>query len=40
VPRWIDRLGGADVYTQSNAYALTESLRIDYGNLGPFGIHP
>jgi glyoxylase-like metal-dependent hydrolase (beta-lactamase superfamily II) len=40
VPRWIDKLGGADVYTQSNAYQLVESLRIDYGHLGPFGIHP
>ncbi len=40
VPRWIDRLGGADVYTQANAYQLVESLRIDYGHLGPFGIHP
>jgi glyoxylase-like metal-dependent hydrolase (beta-lactamase superfamily II) len=40
IPRWIDRLGGADVYTLSNAYELVESLRIDYGHLGPFGIHP
>ena len=40
VPRWIDRLGGADVYTLANAYELVESLRIDYGHLGPFGIHP
>ena len=40
VPRWIDKLGGADVYTQDNAYQLVESLRIDYGHLGPFGIHP
>ena len=40
VPRWIDRLGGADVYTLPNAYQLVESLRIDYGHLGPFGIHP
>jgi glyoxylase-like metal-dependent hydrolase (beta-lactamase superfamily II) len=40
VPRWIDRLGGADVYTLSNAYQLVESLRIDYGHLGPLGIHP
>jgi hypothetical protein len=37
---WIDRLGGADVYTLPNAYQLVESLRIDYGQLGPFGIHP
>jgi len=40
VPRWIDKLGGADVYTQANAYELVESLRIDYGHLGAFGIHP
>jgi glyoxylase-like metal-dependent hydrolase (beta-lactamase superfamily II) len=40
VPRWTSRLGGADVYTQDNAYQLVESLRIDYGHLGPFGIHP
>jgi glyoxylase-like metal-dependent hydrolase (beta-lactamase superfamily II) len=40
VPRWTGKLGGADVYTQANAYQLVESLRIDYGNLGPFGIHP
>jgi hypothetical protein len=40
VPRWTDKLGGADVYTQANAYQLVESLRIDYGHLGPFGIHP
>jgi glyoxylase-like metal-dependent hydrolase (beta-lactamase superfamily II) len=40
VPRWIDRLGGADVYTPANAYQLVESLRIDYGHLGPFGVHP
>src|SRR5580693_4012176 len=31
---------GADVHTQANAYELVESLRIDYGHLGPFGIHP
>jgi glyoxylase-like metal-dependent hydrolase (beta-lactamase superfamily II) len=40
VPNWIDQLGGADVYTLANAYAMVESLRIDYGQLGPFGIHP
>ena len=30
----------ADVYSLPNAYQLVESLRIDYGHLGPFGIHP
>ena len=39
-PNWIDKLGGADVYTWSNAYAAVESLRIDYGDLGPFGVRP
>lgn len=34
VPRWTSRLGGADVYTRSNALALAEALRIDYGTLG------
>jgi hypothetical protein len=37
---WTDRLRGADVYILANAYQLAESLRIDYGHLGPFGIHP
>jgi hypothetical protein len=40
VPNWLGRLGGADVYTYSNAYTMVESLRIDTGQLGPFGIHP
>ena len=40
VPNWIDRLGGADVCTLANAYQMVESLRIDYGQLGLFGIHP
>jgi hypothetical protein len=31
VPRWIDRLGGADVYTLPNAYQLVESPRITAG---------
>ena len=34
--KWIGRLAGADVYGFENAFALTESLRIDYGILGPF----
>lgn len=40
VPRWVDRLGGADVFTHSNAISLAEAVRIDYGSLGRFGIHP
>ena len=30
----------ASNYTLANAYELVESLRIDYGHVGPFGIHP
>jgi len=37
-PRWRDRLGGVEAFTDKNAFAMTESLRIDYGHLGPFGI--
>ena len=33
-------LAAADVYTVDNAWTLLESLRIDNGFLGPFGIHP
>src|SRR5256885_6823 len=40
IPNWVDRLGGADVYTLPNAYQLVESLRIDYGQLRPFRHHP
>ena len=36
--QWLGRLGGADVYGQSNAVTMTESLRIDFGILGPFGV--
>ncbi len=36
--RWRDRLGGVDAFTDTNAFAIAESLRIDYGHLGPFGI--
>lgn len=39
-PRWVDRLGGADVFTKSSAFSMVESLRIDTGRLGPFGIRP
>jgi glyoxylase-like metal-dependent hydrolase (beta-lactamase superfamily II) len=37
VAGWINRLGGTDVYTYDNAYAMVESLRIDFNVLGPFG---
>ncbi len=38
VPRWKDRLGGADVFTLPNAWAMAESLRLDLNSMGPFGI--
>jgi len=40
VPRWKDRLGGADVFTLPNAWAMAESLRLDLNSLGPFGTKP
>ena len=40
VDKYLDKLGGADVFTVDNAYALFESLRIDAGILGPFAIRP
>ncbi|MFC5204758.1 MBL fold metallo-hydrolase [Streptomyces kaempferi] len=33
-------LAAADVFTKDNAWALLESLRIDAGILGPFGVRP
>ncbi|KAL7795948.1 beta-lactamase-like protein [Trichoderma ceciliae] len=36
--KWLGKLGGADVYTLSHCETLVESLRIDYGVLGPFGV--
>jgi glyoxylase-like metal-dependent hydrolase (beta-lactamase superfamily II) len=38
--KYLGKLGGADVFTVDNAFALFESLRIDAGTLGPFGIRP
>ncbi|GAB3178278.1 glyoxylase-like metal-dependent hydrolase (beta-lactamase superfamily II) [Micromonospora palomenae] len=40
VPRWSQRLGGADMFTLPNAWAMAEALRLDYGSMGPFGIAP
>ncbi|WP_350277877.1 MBL fold metallo-hydrolase [Kribbella sp. HUAS MG21] len=40
VPRWQDRLGGADVFTVPNAWAMAESLRLDLNSLGPFATVP
>lgn len=37
--KWLGRLGGADVYGTSNANAMINSVRIDYGILGPFAAH-
>ena len=34
------RLAAADVFAADNAYVMFESLRVDYGTLGPFGDHP
>jgi glyoxylase-like metal-dependent hydrolase (beta-lactamase superfamily II) len=36
--KWLGRLGGADVYGFENAYQMVESLRIDFDELGPFGV--
>lgn len=36
--RWKDRLAGTDVYALSNAHAMLEPVRIDWGVLGPFGV--
>ena len=38
IPRWQERLGGVDVFTDLNAFTMVESLRLDYGRLGPLGI--
>lgn len=40
VTKYLDKLSGADVFTLDNAHTLFESLRIDIGTLGPFGIRP
>lgn len=34
---WDGVLAGVDVFGESNANVMVESLRIDYGVLGPFG---
>lgn len=39
VAKYTGILGSADVFTVDNAMAMIESLRIDFGELGPFGIH-
>jgi len=40
IDKYLGRLGGADVFSVDNAFALLESRRIDTGVLGPFGIRP
>jgi glyoxylase-like metal-dependent hydrolase (beta-lactamase superfamily II) len=40
ISKYTGTLAAADVYTVSNAWTLMESLRIDTGFLGAFGIHP
>ena len=35
---WLGKLAGADVYGQSNAVVMIESLRDDFGELGPFAV--
>lgn len=36
--KWLGKLGAIDVFTYSQASSVVESLRIDYGVLGPFGV--
>lgn len=38
--KYLGQLAAADVFTVDNAFALLQSLRLDLGVLGPFGIHP
>ncbi len=40
IAKYTGVLAAADVYTVDNAWTVLESLRIDNGFLGPFGIHP
>ncbi|KAK5058902.1 hypothetical protein LTR84_011166 [Exophiala bonariae] len=36
--QWLGRLAAVDVYIKSHAMVMVESLRIDFGLLGPFGV--
>jgi hypothetical protein len=40
VTKYLGKLAAADVFTYDNATIMFASLRIDYGDLGPFGDHP
>ena len=35
VPDWVDRLGGADVFTDENAFAMAEACASTSGISGP-----
>ena len=39
VAKYMGRLAAADVFTLDNAASMVNSMRIDTGVLGPFGIH-
>jgi len=36
--KWLGKIAAADVFAFENAYAMVESLRLDYDFLGPFGV--
>jgi hypothetical protein len=40
IAKYLGVLAAADVFTQTHAWTLLESFRIDNGDLGPFGTHP
>ncbi|MGJ6968315.1 MBL fold metallo-hydrolase [Streptosporangium sp. G11] len=40
IASYLGTLAAADVFTKDNAFGLLESMRIDTGLLGPFGIRP
>ncbi|MBB5867566.1 glyoxylase-like metal-dependent hydrolase (beta-lactamase superfamily II) [Allocatelliglobosispora scoriae] len=40
VAKYAGKLAAVDVFTVDNAFAMIESVRIDLGVLGPFGIRP
>ena len=38
--KWEGRLSGLDAFGWENAYKMVESVRIDFGVLGDFGVRP
>jgi glyoxylase-like metal-dependent hydrolase (beta-lactamase superfamily II) len=40
IAKYTGRLAAADVFTTANAAAMVDSVRIDSGMLGAFGVHP